>query len=440
MREPANLPGRPLLHRTVACSAAFAAFVLAQWLTLGNPGYFSHDELQWGAAAAAVPFDFVDWRDLSAFQYRPLTFNLWLLLSRALFANPAAFHALWLAFGFAVCALLFIAMRRVRIDARVAAIVTAAFALNPFAVYVHGWVATLGELLWTACALSIAICVLGAEKTAWRRPATAAFALTLMALLSKEAALAIAPLLALAWLLSQRERRWAAAFAGSALPTLAYLALRLPVLLHAPRPDGAYSWSLLMIPQRWAEIQAYPFLTTALEMNAVGNASVTRLAFAIVVASLVVWSVLRADLRVAALYLFGGAIAIGPAIVLQAGYPQYGYAFSALACACLGATWPRTTATGRSVLLFALLLSTWHGANVQREMRRVGEIEAVFSPALRELLAETSSDPLILAASRDAWIYRRLTEHLPHATQRIVIVTAPAPAGFRIAENGAIAR
>jgi hypothetical protein len=45
-----------------------------------NPGWFSHDELQW--AAFARPLDGVPiaagWLEVERFQYRPLTFELWL--------------------------------------------------------------------------------------------------------------------------------------------------------------------------------------------------------------------------------------------------------------------------------------------------------------------------------------------------------------------------
>ena len=68
-----------------------AAFALQLPLVL-MAGYFSHDELQWAWRAETI--DFVPWiDDRSTFQHRPLTFNLWMALSRALFDAPMAFHA-----------------------------------------------------------------------------------------------------------------------------------------------------------------------------------------------------------------------------------------------------------------------------------------------------------------------------------------------------------
>lgn len=65
--------------------------VLAQWLLVFNPGYFSHDELQWAVFAQAhrgCAFCNGLWADMHAFQYRPLTFSIWMWLSQRLFAHP----------------------------------------------------------------------------------------------------------------------------------------------------------------------------------------------------------------------------------------------------------------------------------------------------------------------------------------------------------------
>src|SRR5688572_33390367 len=101
------------LRRAVAWMLALLAFAFAHALLRGNPGYFSHDELQWAARAAAPdPADSAatDWLAVDTFQYRPLTFRLWLLLSTLAFDTPWAMHALWLGFGFGVCALLYLVL------------------------------------------------------------------------------------------------------------------------------------------------------------------------------------------------------------------------------------------------------------------------------------------------------------------------------------------
>ena len=89
---------RPRLH-------AFPLFVLLvalQWLLVDNPGYFSHDELEWGARADVAHWrdlPWMGWADVAVLQWRPLTFNLWLLVSHATFGWPQAMHLAWVLMG-----------------------------------------------------------------------------------------------------------------------------------------------------------------------------------------------------------------------------------------------------------------------------------------------------------------------------------------------------
>ena len=127
------------------------------------PGYFSHDELQWAARAETlrhVPW----WPAADQFQFRPLTFNLWMALSRALFAHPQAFHAVLVAWGALNAGLVCAIGRRFPIAtppaAWPAAIGALVFVLSPYAVYVHGWVGTIADLIWVSGALVAAWCAL----------------------------------------------------------------------------------------------------------------------------------------------------------------------------------------------------------------------------------------------------------------------------------------
>lgn len=424
-----------MVRHTVAWLAAFAAFALAHAWTLANPGWFSHDELQWSHLASVEPRFAVDWLDNSVFQYRPLTFQLWLWIARALFAHPGLYHALWVVLGFGICALLFAVLRRAGTAPRIAFAAAAAFALNPYAAYVHGWVATLAELLWTACALAIAWFAFDARRSA-RELAIAAFVFTTLALIAKETALAIPALLALAWLLT-RERRWLVGLLGSLLPTASYLALRLPILLYAPRPDGAYAWSLANVPVRLVELHTWPLMPTVLEMTALPTGSALRLVAAALIAILLIAAVLNTNRRLGALLIAGTALALGPATVLATGYPQYGYAASALACACIAMAWPAMRSFSRAVVLLALLLSTWHGANVQREMLRVGRLEANFTPSLRPLIEQPGEVlTLVPAIPSDDWVYQRLTQSLPNARREVRV--QPNGSGAPVAADGTV--
>jgi hypothetical protein len=210
--------------------------------------------------------------------------------------------------------------------------------------------------------------------------------------------------------------------------------------LFDPRPFDGYAWSLAAIPARWFEMQVWPFLVTTFELVGVMQASGARLAFAVTIAALLALAIGRVSVRLLIVFVAGGGLAMGPALLLLQPYPQYGYAWSALACACLACAWPRLATGWRALLLLALLLSGWHGFNVQREMRRVGELEREFTPALHALAAQPIALRLHAERARDAWIYRRLLVPIEGhgATPRATLVADPAFATHRIEVDGGI--
>jgi hypothetical protein len=422
--------------------------VLVQLPLLLNPGYFSHDELTWGSRAAVdgvAKLPWVAWDDLAVFQYQPLTFNLWLLVTHALHAHPVPFHALWVLLGASMALGVRHALRRIGIGEAVAASAALVFVLNPYAVYVHGWVATLADLIWTGCGLTFALWLLRAPA---QRPAWSVVAgwivIATTALLAKEAALVLAPLAWLAWLLSARTRTWLWAAFGLTLPTLTYLALRARTILFAPRDDGTYGWSLVMVPLRWLEYQLFPFLPTVLEVEAALHSSPVRMAAASLVALALLIVAFRASQRTGTAYAVGGAIALGPVLLLNLPYNQYGYGYSLLATVALAYAWHRSANVGRAVLAIAALLNCWHGINVQRELVRVGRIQSTFSAELEQALHLHPAPILRLAPERaeDTWIYRRLSrEPLAYGLNdgaQVVIVAADAQADWHVAADGTL--
>lgn len=430
--------------------AVFALALLGQWPLLANPGYFSHDELQWAAFAGSDgPIRWSSWTAIGAFQYRPLTFNLWLWLSRQLFAQPQAFHLVLVAWGAGNAALLCALARRLGVATAPAIVAALVFALGPFAAYVHGWVGTIGDLVWLSCAL-----LAGLVATRWPRAivaATAAAAFTALGLLAKEAAAAIPLLLALAWWFDGRKRHWAAATLAAGAVVALYLALRIGVLLHAPREGAQYALSAAHVPLRWVEYQLFALLPNVFEaftMLARGIGS------RIVVAGLL-WLALLAALwrgspRIAAIFLLGGIAALAPVLPLGSSWNHYGYGFAAVTAMAVAADWQRAPRWGRGVIAVCALLCLWHGANVMRTMRHVGQVQAVFSPALAEAVAAHASGsrgdlPLRLrpAPDADAWIFARLTHQIPSYRgvpigERVRLVAADAPADAVIAADGRI--
>jgi hypothetical protein len=427
------------------------AALVGQVLLLANPGYFSHDELQFGANVRVGSLDEVDWQhfgDWESVQFRPLTFDLWLLLSRALFKSPWAMHAAWVAMGTAVGAGLLVLLARLQVAPKVAAVFALAFVLGPYAAYTHGWVATLAELLWTGLALLAANLVLAwggprARDRAW--VTTVAFGLTVAALCAKEAAVVLPALAALAWLLSGRKREWATATFASAVPVAIYVVLRLGVMLFTPRPEGVDAWSLASIPKQWLAYQAFAVLPSVFEVA--NTFVVPRRAIIALVLLGVTWGfVARAHWRAAAWWLVGGTLALGPALLLDWGSNQYAYAFSAVVAGALAVAWSKLDRPGRALVVIVGLLTTIHGLQVARTVHRVGTLQSRFSPELAKAVKAAGKDQVVtLRVSRDDWVYRRLTHHIDayngvRIGDRVRLVAAddPAPAQYTITKGGGL--
>ncbi len=396
----------------------FVAVLLAQWPLVLNPGYFSHDELQWAAFAAQTP-DWMAhghlWSGVQSFQYRPLTFSLWLWLSRHLFDYPYAFHAVMVGLGGLNAALLALLLRRFGASAAAAAAGALAFALGAYAAHTHGWVGTLADLIWVGCALAIALI---AQRDRHRSATVAASAaLTVLALLAKEAAVVIPALLALAWWFLGRRPGWGRAALAAAVPVAIYLALRLGVLLFSPRQAANYGWDLAFIPQRWLEYQLFAPNPTKMEVagtlaRGLGDG---RVLAAIALWLALAWALWRVGPRWLLGFLLAGAASLGPVLILAESANQYGYGFAAVTAAICAAAWPRMGRFGKAVIVVLAVLSLWHGANIVRRMHAAGEVQAVFSPALAEVVRENGDDTIRLRSADPSqrWLFDRLTHDIP---------------------------
>ena len=426
-----------------------AAALLAQVPLILNPGYFSHDELQWAAFAAQHPgWYFRDylWSDVGSFQYRPLTFSLWLWLSDVAFARPQAFHAVFVAWGATNAAGLALLLRRFGLAPAVACAGALVFALSPYASYTHAWVGTLGDLIWVSCALGVGL-VAQAGRAGWPT-ALACAALTSVALLSKEAGIVIPALAAMAWWWLGRPKAWGWAVLGASAPAAIYLLMRMGVLLFSPPESSYYQWGPAFVPQRWLEYQLFPWFPKRFEMiNLLAMESgKTRFWVAVAVWAALAWTFARLGLRWLLAFVLLGAAALGPVLILTQSSNQYGYGFAAVMAALGAAAWPRSGRAGRAVLLLAALLSCWHGINVMRQMHQVGQVQARFSPALAEAVRQQGGDRAVRLRAADPdrdWVFRRLSHDIPsyHGVaigDRVQMVEPGAVADYVIAEDGTL--
>lgn len=398
--------------------------VAVQGMLLANPGYFSHDELQWAAFAdAAGGPAWVPWFDVAAFQYRPLTFNTWLVLSQALFERPMLFHAVWVVLGTANAMLLAAVLRGADVGFRVAAGAALVFVLNPYAAYVHGWVATLADLLWVGLGL---VATLLLQRRARRVDgsmramdvgvaALIACAATVPGLLAKEAAIVFPALLLLVAMLATQRRVWLAAAAGSGVAVLAYLALRLGTVLDGATPDGQYAWHPWHMPRRWLEYVVFLGLPRPAEVQSLALASAGRLVLGALLPLAVFGVLWRAGWRHAVAWLAGGAAALGPVLILAQSANQYGYGFSVVIVGVVALAWGQIERGGRVVVAVAAAVVAVHGVDVQRHLFDAGRRQAMFSPSLVQLLRDHDGPaPLAIhAPARERWLYARLLHGVP---------------------------
>lgn len=432
---------RPMLELALAVGLFTLAFVAQLPLAL-NPGYFSHDELQWAVYAETVRS--VSWSAIDVFQYRPLTFNLWMWLSRHLFAHPQAFHALLVAWGALNAVLLQRVLRAGGVGKGPAMGAAFVFALSPYAVYVHGWVGTIGDQVWVSCALLVALVALRCGRS-WVVVA-ATLLLTCVALLAKEAAVSIPALALVAVLFDPGQRRWLLVLLAALAPVLLYLGLRIDVLLDATQQGTAYDWSLASIPRRWLEYQLFPPDVGVIEVfNTLsqGFAQVRTLVAAglwLVLVGVLAW----AGWRWAAAFVLGGVAALGPVLILGASSNQYGYGLAAFGCGLVAAAWPRLPRPGQVFVAVYALLLLWHGVNVMRAVREVGEVQAVYSPALAEAVRNaTAAAPVRLsfAPGSKEWMFQRLSHEIPSYQgvpigNRVRLVAPGEPAEHVIQADG----
>ena len=432
---------------TIGGAALVGVFALAFLLQLPlalAPGYYSHDELQWAWRAGTV--DLLPWwDDRTTFQFRPLTFNLWLVLSRAFFDIPWAFHSVVVAWGSLHAALLCAVGRRFGMAWGPAVLGALAFVLTPYAMFTHGWVATLADLIWVSCALVLAWCVLRFERPVLL--GVLAFALALEGMSAKEAAVAIPLLCAVAWAFDPARRaRWLAALVGAGGAVALFLAWRMPALLHAPRDGGDwYVPSLAHVPARWLEYQAFLPMLTAMEVHTTWHEGLVKcIIVALLWVALVIalWTTRR---RLAVLFLTGGLAALAPVLLLGRSANHYAYAFAAVAAMCVAAAWPHATRRARIAIATFAVLTSLHGIAVMLEMHYVAKVQSVFSPALARVLIAQPSGTVVLRPAPDAkpWIFQRLTHQIPaydgvRIGDRAVLAPRGQPADYEIAADGSL--
>lgn len=429
---------------------ALLALLLASLAGLplvANPGYFHIDEYAWqhiadpqsGYVARAL-----DWGAIEKPQYRPLTFHLWVWLSRMLFATPMLFHAVFVLGTAVVAMLLARALRAAGTRPAVALGAAVAFALHPYVAFTTGWVGTLADLLWVAALLALFGVVLSRASVA--TVAIGSVVLTLLALLSKEAAVAIPAILGCGLVLCPRSPRWHAATWPSALLVLLYLVLRWPALTAA-QPGAHYAIVLDAMPAQWLDYQLYPLLPNAAGMTALPQALAPAWPWAFGVA-LLAWLALlavlwRAGPRFVWLWLAAGTAALLPVLPIAGAISgRYGYGFAAVGVGVIALAWDRLSRGGRAVVLVCLLPMLLHTAATWIELRRIGVRQAHYMPAIAEALRRSPEGRVRLhlaPGAQAAWWMTQVSfvERQP-VRGHVRFVPADAPADATVTADGSL--
>ncbi|HDO0990806.1 TPA: hypothetical protein P2M87_003869, partial [Aeromonas salmonicida] len=132
--------------------ASCIIFIIGIFFSLGiimNPGYFSHDEISWGLKAiGSNNFNFSHVLSYDDFHYRPLNFNLWLLLSHYFFDFPQLFHLIILSWGLANSIIFYLVLIRLDFERSSALIAAIVSTIMPSIVFVNGWIGTIADIAW----------------------------------------------------------------------------------------------------------------------------------------------------------------------------------------------------------------------------------------------------------------------------------------------------
>ena len=382
---------------------------------IANSGYFSHDELGW-LARADVPWTalpWISWLDFSPLQYRPLTFNIWLVLAHAFGSTPELMHFVFVCLGTANAWLLARVLVAARIPERVAYLSAIVFSLTPYVVYVHGWTGTLADLLTLACGLMAARALQGAISATNTQIAVAyAAASTLIvaaALLCKESAIVLPALLPLVAFREISSRRLLVAIAPAAAIVVLYLALRLPILVDSSHLHSAYAWSLRYVPARLTEYLLFPFMPPLFEIAPLLSKSAARIAAAAGCVALLLGALATVGWRWPFAWLIAFGVALAPVLVLAISYDHYAYLASAIAIAICATAWPILQRVPRIAFGFLAAIAMLHGIIVMSRVHAVGIIQRNLYEDLTFHLGR-SPLPLHISAAdpSDAWLLGRL--------------------------------
>lgn len=352
--------------------------------------------------------------DVKAFQYRPLTFTVWLWIGHLFGDSAVAMHAVRAAMGTLSAGLLAWLINRLGVSRLLSMTAAMVFLFTPAATYTHAWVGTYADEL---CMLFLLLIALWLTRANTRPVATLAlaFTATALALLSKESAIVFPALLAIVWFVRRGHSGTRAdlmATLGATSAVAIYLALRADVILFPKAQIGGYTWRLADIPLRLFDYAVMPFSLNQFESNIRFDRPLAWIAIGLCLMFL--FAVSRAGLRWLLLLVLAFWCALGPVLILPFAAHHYAYLATAVAAVVTALAWGGMGRVSRGVAAVALLTVVIHGGQTIRTMTRIGGIQAqLFSELLVKIKAGESNIVVRAANYGDEWVVNRLLHEVP---------------------------
>jgi hypothetical protein len=384
--------------------------VIANILLIANPGFYSHDELDWQNRIARndYPWSF----GLGSFTTSPffrLLGTILISMSLRLPLQPVGAHLTDVLLSIATACLLYLAVALFRPDRALPAAIL--FMLMPGFAYSAGWVAAGFDIQFTFWGLVYILCAVIYWRGGHPLHLIAGLVALVIALGCKETALSI-PICAALVLFVDRHRidrrRVAILAVLTGGPVVVYLALGATRIVRmSVSGEGGYRFGdgLQVLKNLVAyfgfpfapgpfgpgivEIQAFPFWDTRQVLRLIAPH--------LVLIGLILW---RAGLRWVLIYLIAFYATLLPVLPISKYETQYTYAGSLAIAIALALVWERQWLVAVPVALLTLILVA-HGLTIQQQMYRTGICQTRALETLKAALKDTAPDAPLAVLVRD---------------------------------------
>lgn len=307
-------------------------------ISIAAPGYYSHDEVQYGILSRDIGRALGSvWIDHAfSLQYRPFSRSFWVFLSHFFYEIPVLMHLSVALVSIFNGVLLYFLLFRVSGQAISALWGFIGYNIFPSTVWIVGWVGTLADSLWMMCALLIAHILLTDRSEEGKRQSEGCslygpsimrhiciILLFVLGLLSKENFVVFPIAIIGLCLFCKPWRGWYYALFGTSSVSAIYLLMRLDILMSG---TGSYEISIRYLFKHILQYWMYPYTWKWIEFSAPMSSMLGLLSLAAIAmfAPIVLLS-FRRQWHLAFAFVFYYFIFSTPALIIEAAFPHYMY-------------------------------------------------------------------------------------------------------------------